>query len=501
MNNLSKNFRSNTITIITPLVVALVFFCFVLLFFPFRDKLQFDYDEGINLITGFMIKNGYPLYSQVSSDQPALLPYLIAAIMNIVGVNITASRILILMFSTLLVWSCAQILQLLYGSIHSILLLALIILLPFYMRLSVSIMQGLPALAMATISFLLLILWHLSNKSTWLILSGLALAISIHIKLFTGFLAPIFIIGIFITQFVHLQDHRFSINLFQPVIIWGLSFLVLSIALALILIGPNNIMAIIRPHFTSRSVESLKEYHNTIQYHLNGITSIIILGAIGVLISIINRNWWILYPTSWFIVAYLSLNYYSPVWYHQQLLVTVPLIILAAVAAGEGIRWLVQIPQTREFININSFLNFIAIISLIAVIINSYPGFMNQIHFDIEFKRSSLEAPKHQMDILWNMREFAEKTEWIVTDMPLYAVLLRKPVPPNLAFFTLKLLATNELTEDEIINTVQVYKPEQVLITRFNLPNLENYLMQDYYIIQKKRGYHLYIRNDIYESN
>jgi 4-amino-4-deoxy-L-arabinose transferase-like glycosyltransferase len=490
----SKNIHA----FIIPLVVGIIFFCFVLLFYPFRERLQFDYDEGINLIVSMLIKSGYPLYEQVSSDQPALFAYLLAAMINLVGINLTISRILILIFSSVLVWACAQFLQLVWGSIHSVLMLFLIILLPFYMQLSVSIMFGLPAIAMAILSLLALILWHLSKKNLWLILSAIALGISIHIKLFTAFLVPIFLIGISTTQINYSRGQRFSIKWFKPAIIWGISFSVFSITLGLSFFNSESFSSIVQPHYNSSTTDSLRDFHNTINYHLLNIREFVILALIGVLITIKKRNWLTIYPISWFIIGYLLLNSYSPVWYHQQLLVTVPITMLAAVAAGEAINWTVKLFHSKEFINLNNLLYFFALLGLILVVINFSSDFLKQIYPREQIKRSSLIAPKHQMDVLRAMRDYADYTNWIVTDMPIYAALLRKPVPPDLATFTLKRLATKALTEEEVISSVKVYKPEQVLLTRFNLPKLEIQLMKNYSLILEKRDYRLYVRNDIY---
>jgi 4-amino-4-deoxy-L-arabinose transferase-like glycosyltransferase len=60
------------------------------------------------------------------------------------------------------------------------------------------------------------------------------------------------------------------------------------------------------------------------------------LAVFGVLLSIHKRNWLSLYPLAWAVVAYVLFSFYSPVFYHHQLLITIPAALLAAIASGRG---------------------------------------------------------------------------------------------------------------------------------------------------------------------
>lgn len=489
--------RDSLINLVIPILVALVFLGFVFLYFPFREKLQFDVDEGFNLIRSTLISEGYPLYEQVSSDQPPLFNYLLAGVIRTTGISVTPGRILVLLFSTLMVWALAQVIQLTWGSAHTILFLPLLFLTPFYMQLSVSIMIGLPAMAMASISLLFLILWHIFRRDFWLVLSGFSLGLSVLIKLFTGFLAPVFLIGMTIDQVHRYKNQGFSINWFKPAIIWGLSFGGLVTTLSMILVGPDNLIDIIQPHLTASSVESFRIIRNTINYHLGGFLPFVILGLLGILFTIINKRWLTLYPAFWALTAYLLLNSYSPVWYHQQLLVTVPVVMLGSVAAGEGVMWLVTLPREKVFQGFHTALSVLALVAFLFITFNAYPDFKKEIYKTPRLSGFELKAPQHKLNVYLIMREYASRTNWVVTDMPLYAFLIRKPVPPNLATFSEKRLNTGSLTEEEILETVKEYKPEQVLLVFFELDKLEEYLNQNYQLVHKNRGYRLYIRKDL----
>jgi len=109
----------------------------------------------------------------------------------------------------------------------------------------------------------------------------------------------------------------------------------------------------------------------------------------------------------------------------------------------------------------------------------------------------SLRATSGKLRVLRTMNEYIDQTNWIMTDMPMYAFRVRRPVPPNLATFSSKRLATGSLTEEDILTAMREYHPEQVLMARFQIPALEAYLEDNYTLILSVESFRLFIRNDI----
>ena len=198
--------------LLLPVVIALIFLVFTFSYYPFREKIQFDSDEGLNLMRSMLVTLGHPLYSEVSSDQPPLFNQLLALVFRAVGFEVNPARLFVLFFSTLLVWAAAQFLQLTWGKLAAIMFLPLVIMAPEYLRLSTSVMIGVPSIALAAVSMLFLVLWHQKRNNLWLVLSGFALALSVLIKLFTGFLVPIFLIGMTLAAYQERRGEGLSLS-------------------------------------------------------------------------------------------------------------------------------------------------------------------------------------------------------------------------------------------------------------------------------------------------
>ena len=79
----------------------------------------------------------------------------------------------------------------------------------------------------------------------------------------------------------------------------------------------------------------------------------------------------------------------------------------------------------------------------------------------------------------------------------MYAFRVHRPVPPILATFSAKRLATGSLTDEDILAAMREYKPEQVLMARFTIPALEAYLQENYTLTLTEEYYRLFIRNDL----
>ena len=483
--------------LLLPIFIALLFLVFTFSYYPFRERFQFDTDEGLNLMRSMLVALGHPLYSEVSSDQPPFFTHILALLMRIVGFEVNPARLLVLLFSTLLVWSGAQILQLTWGKLAAIVFLPLIIMAPEYLRLSISVMIGLPSIALAAVSMLFVVLWHQQKNNLWLVLSGCVLALSVLTKLFTGSLVPVFIVGMTASMYFHERDKIISWKILQPALIWSISFASLTALLGLALVGPQNILSIIVPHATAPTIDWLQGPGYSINTRLQEAVPLLLLAALGALLSIYKRNWITLYPLAWSIVAYTLFSFYSPVFYHHQLLVTVPATLLAAAAVGDGIGSLLRLMRSFDLFQLQTLLGIGALIGFIGVSIHYMPVLDQQLMNRPRFTDFSLKISPARSRVIRTMNEYADQTNWIVTDLPMHAFRVQRPVPPILATFSSKRLATGSLTEEDILTAMREYQPEQVLMARFEIPALNAYLQEHYTLILSVEYFRLYLRNDI----
>jgi hypothetical protein len=77
----------------------------------------------------------------------------------------------------------------------------------------------------------------------------------------------------------------------------------------------------------------------------------------------------------------------------------------------------------------------------------------------------------------------------------MFAFRTRLITPPNLAVFSEKRLQIGELSEAEVLNTLRQLEPEQVILGRFSMPEVEAYLAEHYRLLYTHKATHLYYLN------
>lgn len=480
-------------------LLPVAYFILVVLFYPFRFVFELDPDEGINLIKAFLSMQGIRLYSEIWSDQPPIFTHILSILFRIFGHSANVARILVLLLSCLLLWAIVRYMLSFWRLPHAIGAFLLIIILPYYTRLSVSVMIGLPAIVFAMLSFLALSYWHLERKYIWLILSAILLGVSVLTKAFTGFLVPIFTIGILLFDIEGFRLKRSWGNFLKPTAIWVAIFSIVTMFMAITFIGLEGIPQLINLHLIAGSSESLAHQiqDKTISEYLIASWPILLLGLVGMLYSIKEKKWTALYLSAWVITSFLLLSNHFPIWYHHQLLVTVPAACLAGIAIGEFMRETLNVLRTRKLRPLDVILVSISLIAIIFVATDRIPSLRNQYDKNLPNINPPMGSPVPEQTMLAIIWDYADQTEMLVTDRPMFAFRTGLSVPPYIAAFTGKRYKIGDLTEDEVLETIKQYKPAQVVLARFFHPIIEEYLKDSYAIRYTRNNDTIYIRRDI----
>jgi 4-amino-4-deoxy-L-arabinose transferase-like glycosyltransferase len=479
------------------LLIPFSLFALVILFLPFRFVFELDRDEGVNLIKSVLITQGDDLYSDIWSDQPPIFTLLIAVWLRILGVNLTATRILILLMSCTLLWAAVQYLRAFWGPAHALAGGLTIVLLSSFLRLSMSIMVGLPAIMLAMLSFLTISYWHKERRKFWLILSALALGLSVMTKLFTGFLVPVFLVGLILQEWQAFSRKRSWRVLLTPGAIWLGGFGFTSLLVWLFFIYPDGTVQLLDTHLIAAISSPIDTI--TIAGYLRESLPAVVLGVIGSFLVIRNRRWTGIYLIAWALVSYLLLSQHSPIWYHHQLLVTIPIAVLCGIAVGEFVVALADATRKSQFGSVRGASFGIVAFLILYLLIARAPRVFSQLDYRLpNFKPPEAGATTIQaVQMLEVMREYEDVTNTLITDRPMLAVWLGKPVPPYLAAATGKRITTGELSEHDIISAIRRYRPEQVALGRFELPAVDAYLQQNYTLVYKLTDHRLYVRGDL----
>jgi 4-amino-4-deoxy-L-arabinose transferase-like glycosyltransferase len=475
--------------------VPLAFAVLVILFFPFRYRIEFDTDEGINAIKAMMVLRGYSLYNEVWSDQPPFFTFLLASWFRIFGLRLTAGRGLVLLFSMGLIAAGTGYLRKTWGWLAAACGALIIILLPYFLRLSVSMMIGLPAIALAVASFCLLAEWHARPSLARLLICALLLGLSILTKGFTAFLVPIWFTGIVLTVVRTPALGADRGRRWVGPIAW-LAVLGVVAAVGVLVVGPQNLSQLVDVHLQSAQSESflVDPAHATLEDYLAESLPLFLLAIVGTGRAIRRRRWSALYLAGWVIAGYGLLAVNHPSWYHHQLLLTVPAALLAAPAVATSIdnvrRWAPRWPITPAFA-----LSLVCLALFGASLVNRLPGTLDGLDARLPNFTGPQPGEESERNVLAAMGEYAGQTRWLFTDRPIFAFLTGLPVPPHLSVISQKRILTGDLSEEEIAAALEEYSPEMILNSRFPLGVVQEYMRtRNYFRIDSSLKYRLYFR-------
>jgi 4-amino-4-deoxy-L-arabinose transferase-like glycosyltransferase len=355
--------------------------------------------------------------------------------------------------------------------------IVLLVLIPTYIQLSVSVMVGLPAISLAMLSLLCLTVWHERARRRWLILSAALLAISVMVKLFTVVLVPAILLGLLVIP----ARGADPAGTRRPAIHWralGLWFVVFGAtlgALVLVWVGPSHLGQLVESHLGAQGIAYFAG--ETLRRHTRDLWPLFVLAAIGAVISIRRGAWSSLYYAAWVVLAGALLAVNTPVWYHQQLLVAVPASVLAGVGLVEPIR-LAQLPGGRRW---GRALLALAVAGLgVMYLLWAGPRLLGKLRPDLPNLTPSVALGTREYDLLPLIEYFDPGGSQLVTDRPMFAYRSRRSVPPAMANLSQKVLRSGVVTEGQIIEMIREHDAPVVLLGRFDLPEVEAYLDEGY---------------------
>jgi 4-amino-4-deoxy-L-arabinose transferase-like glycosyltransferase len=482
-----------------PLVLPLLFFAAMFLFFPFRERFEFNTDEGLEGMKALLLARGHPLYTETWSDQPPLFTYILAVGIRFFGTDINAARVLVLLFSTALLAVAVLVLGRTWGGWHALAGVLLIFLLPYYTTLSVSVMVAVPVMTFAMLSLLALMAWHERRQDRWLFLSALALSLSILTKLFIAFLTPVFVLGLLLDERARLGKTHPWTKILRPALLWSLSFAFIILISGVVLVGSTGMRQLLSLPMSASANEAYLDlvHSKPVTYYLADSWPIFFLAVMGCHFVAFGRRWISFYLLAWAVFAFIMLTFYAPVWFHHQLLITIPAAMLAGIAVGEALRLLPKIVRTRPFLYWYAILTVFTLAGLVFTLVERLPVTLPDFERPPVFITKAAHAPWFEQMFLTKMTNHAPQTHWVVTTLTTYAFRTGLPVPPVLAVPSFKRIANGELTEEQIITIVDEYKPEQVLIRENEFPLLEKHLEAGYRLLLDDREKLLYLRNDL----
>lgn len=426
---------------------------------PVTTLFVFDNDEGINLIKAVLANDGYRLYAQIWNDQPPLFTAALQLAFTLWGQSIGVARGVTVGSTALLVWAFYGVLRLHLSRPAAWFGVLVLLASDNFLRLSASVMIGLPALSLGMVAIYAFLHAQRAQSRFWLIISGVLLAAAMQTKLLTAIIGPLLFLQAFDFGIGRRGQEYDGRGRWRVVVIWAAAVVFAYLAIG-IYFGALNFEQLLGTHFTESvlardAYQGLSSREQLLRYVLFDYGHAL-LALVGIVVIILGSYAHGLLPLAWLAMVTPLMLTHRPLWYHHYPLLAIVLAWLAAYACEPLWRWAQAQPAA-----LNSRWRRPLALGLAAVVMLA-----------VIFVRAQRTIPEYnqrpyQAEVLQLLQAKAPTTQWVFTDMALYPFYAGLRVPPEIAVFSRKRLISGDLTPSVMVEILQRYRPEQVLLTRF----------------------------------
>lgn len=453
------------------LLVATLYLACSLVFTEFRDVFEFNPDEGNNLIKALLLAQGKTFTHGIWSDQPPLFAYALLGCFKLFGMGVDVARTVVLVTSAVLVFSLYDGVRMLSerraglvaAHLGATMAVGALLLAGRFAPLRVSVMIGIPSIA-----FVSLAVWAALRagfvehgaraRAVWGAVAGACLAVSLGIKLFTLFVAPVVcltVLGPRVREFAASRVRARPVAVAdQPLLLRDSAAFAIGFVPVLLLVfspvfAPQAFAELFRSHLAA-------ERGYQVASTVGGLLVLdwgIYLGALtGVVLLARDRRWEALPWCAWLALAMAALALHNPVWLHHSLLMVVP----AAGLLGLGMTAVIDfVPAARRAVAA------LAVVSLASVLLLTAA--------DARLRRLAHPGPRHESrgdkSALAAIERANVAPGSMITARQIFAFYLQRPIPERLSVTSLKRLQTGGLEAGELEQLVAAGEARLVLLS------------------------------------
>ena len=436
------------------------------------------YDEAGYVAVPWMVAAGHTLYTEVYSPSPPLFNLSVAAAFKVWGNSVEVARAVIVAYSALGLLAAALVAREVSGRVAGLVAVLLLFLNPEYFRLSRVTMSEVPAVSLALVSLLALLVYWRRGQRGWLVLSGLTLSASLLVKLVTLFALPLPILAVALRHFYPLTPGvgRSMVEKVKGMALdfglWIASFC-LPILLCLLVYDPRAMYEqAVALHWRGRGFHSV-DYSRRgprILGYLWQDRGLLMLALGGSLSCWLRRSRQALLIMGWFLLVTIMMVNLAPLTAHHMLPMIPPLAVLAGLMVQEGWdSWLALIRQRRW----QSALLSAVSASLVALYLVNWPAVAESNREEMARTNTPNELIEDAISLL---KQVTAPGDFVISDDPLIVLLASRNIPPTLTGADWRRLSAGHLTIERLIALSEEYDASALVFWRERFDGLPTYV-------------------------
>jgi hypothetical protein len=436
------------------------------------------YDEAGYIAVPWMVAAGHALYTEVYSPSPPLFTLSVAVAFKVWGNSVEVARAVIVAYSALGLLAAALLAREIRGQVAGLAAVLLLFFSPEYFRLSRVTMSEVPAVSLALVSLVTSLLYWRCGQKGWLILSGLALAASLLVKLVTLFAFPLPILAVALRHFDppspgagrSMADRVKGMAI--DLVLWAASFC-LPILLCLLIYDPRAMYEqAVALHWRGREFHPM-DYSRRgprILGYLWQDRGLLMLALGGSLSCWLRRSRQALLVVAWFLLVTIMMVNQAPLTTHHMLPMVPPLAVLAGVTVQEGWdSWLALIKRRHWR---GAILPAVSV-GLVAFYLVNWPAVAESNREEMARTNTPNELVEDAISLL---EQVTAPGDFVISDDPLIALLAGRNIPPTLTGADWRRLSVGYLTAEQLVALSEKYDASALVFWRERFDNLSAYV-------------------------
>jgi len=453
--------RVNLTSIAIDAAVVVSFFAYMYVLADWWNLYEIDGDEGINLEKGALLANGFSLYTDIWSDQPPLLTYILSAVHSFAPFSIGAARTTILVFAAIFVLSLFRLVRRFEGTLAAAVAIAILVTNPLFLRTSVSVMLGVPAVALALLALDVVTANRRAPTRLSLVAGAMIFAASIATKMFSAVALPSFLVALLVDG--GKKPDRESIG--RAAIFIGI--LALCLTLVFVVLCNTETRQLFAPHI---KVALSRTYP-----HRGGLSELVALlfrDSVAALFTAVCFAFFLIWsrksffiPLSWLVLGLLLFSMHRPLWDHHLVVVLPPICWLGGAGVAAMVTWSKQVGLfTLKSPKLPLWQRSIVALGLIAVSGAIAIKMLDGVQAAQSYLSRKPTLTQQSARLIAALA--SNRTNMIAADKPIDAYHAGLLVPPNLAVWSYKRLRANVLPDAAILRGIEE-NDAAVLLRRF----------------------------------
>jgi 4-amino-4-deoxy-L-arabinose transferase-like glycosyltransferase len=432
------------------------------------------YDEAGYIAVPWMVAAGHALYTEVYSPSPPLFTLSVVAAFRVWGNSVEIARAVIVAYSALGLLAAALLAREMRGGVAGLAAVLLLFFSPEYFRLSRVTMSEVPAVSLALISLLALLVYWRRGQRGWLVLSGLTLATSLLVKLVTLFALPLPVLAVALRHFYPLTpDAERSMpekvrGVVSDLALWAASFC-LPILLCLLIYDPQAMYEqAVALHWRGREFHAV-DYSRRgprILGYLWEDRGLLMLALGGSLSCWLRRSRQALLVVAWFLLVTIMMINQAPLTAHHMLPMLPPLAVLAGVMVQESWGGWLTLIKRRHWRGV--LLPAIGFGLVVFYLVN-----WSAVAESDREEMTRTNVPEGLVeDAISLLKQVTAPGDFVISDDPLIVLLAGRNIPPTLTGADWRRLSVGYLTAEQLIALSKEYDASALVFWRERFDDL-----------------------------